>query len=152
MTDAATPPAAHAGAFRIQLELVDGYEFRIRFDKESMGELRTDEPPPLGHDAGPNPSRLLAAAIGNCLAASLLFCARRAKVPIGRITAEADVTLVRNERKRLRIGAVSVVLRPEIDGDPALLSGCLGDFEDFCVVTQSVRDGFDVEVKVEPAG
>ena len=32
----------------------------------------------------------------------------------------------------------------------ATLQKCLGMFEDFCVVTQSVRDGLDVEVKVEP--
>jgi organic hydroperoxide reductase OsmC/OhrA len=151
MSQTAPSAGAHAGAFRIELDLVGDYEFRIRFDKESMGVLTTDEPPPLGHDVGPNPSRLLAAAVSNCLAASLLFCARRAKVPVTGMSAEANVTLVRNERKRLRVGVIAVVLRPRLDGDPSLLQGCLGDFEDFCVVTQSVRDGFDVDVKVEPA-
>lgn len=29
---------------------------------------------------------------------------------------------------------------------------CLGSFEDFCVVTQSVREGIDVRVRVEPEG
>lgn len=34
--------------------------------------------------------------------------------------------------------------------DAAALGNCLDVFEDFCVVTQSVREGIDVEVTVEP--
>ena len=56
--------------FGLRIEQVDGYEFRVRFDKEHYPEMRLDEPAPLGHDRAPNPARILAAAIGNCLAAS----------------------------------------------------------------------------------
>jgi uncharacterized OsmC-like protein len=141
---------APVSRFTVQLELVDGYEFRVRFDKAQLGELTTDEPPPLGRDAGPNPARLLAAAVANCLAASLLFSARRAKVPVLGITADVDATMVRNERKRLRIGRMDVTLRPRVEGGPVPLGSCLEEFEDFCVVTQSVRQGLDVQVHVEP--
>jgi uncharacterized OsmC-like protein len=135
--------------FTFQIDRVDGYEFRVRFDKESFAELTLDEPPPLGKDAGPNPTRLLAAAVGNCLAASLTFCLQKSRTPIEGLRAEVKTQLVRNEQKRLRVGAIQVTLRPRVPGGAAALEQCLGSFEDFCVVTQSVREGFPIQVQVE---
>lgn len=138
-----------AGRFSLRVEQVDGFEFRVRFDKEQYADLLLDEPEPLGRDRAPNPARILAAAIGDCLAASLLFCARKARVPVTGLAADLDVELVRNERKRLRIGRIGVTLRPKVEGGREALAGCLDVFEDFCVVTQSVREGLAVDVKVE---
>ena len=138
------------GAFTITLDQVQDYEFRVKFDKESMAELLTDEPPPLGQDAGPSPSRLLGAAIGNCLASSLLFCARKARVNLGPVHAEVKLELLRNENRRLRIGRVVVTIDPNLaEADRANAARCLGLFEDFCTVTQSVRDGLDIQVTVK---
>ena len=144
MTDA-------AGGFALHLEQIDDFEFRVRFDKEHYPELHMDEPAPLGQDHAPNPARILAAAIGNCLAASLLFCMKRRHQPLAHIDADVRVAIVRNEEKRLRIGHVAVVLRPTVEGGAEALAPCLATFEDFCIVTQSVRAGIPVEVTVEPA-
>jgi len=137
-----------AGEFTVHVEHLDGYSFRTSFDKSGMGAVVTDEPPPLGHDVGPNPARLLAAAVGNCLAASLLFCLSKAKLAPSGLSAEVKVELVRNERKRLRIGRLDVTLHPELAEASEELLACLDSFEDFCVVTESVRDGLDVRVHV----
>jgi organic hydroperoxide reductase OsmC/OhrA len=136
--------------FAIDIDRIDGYEFRVRFDKPQLGELHLDEPPPLGNDNGPNPARVLAAAVGTCLSASLLFCLGKARVEVTGLSSEVEVELVRNEARRLRIGRVEVTLRPELGAAGSQLSDCLSEFEDFCVVTQSVRAGLDVRVKVEP--
>jgi organic hydroperoxide reductase OsmC/OhrA len=92
----------------------------------------------------------LAAAIGSCLSASLLFCLNRAKIPVHGLTSDVKVDLERNERKRLRVGRVSVRLHPVVT-DSSGLAGCTETYEDFCVVTQSVREGLDVQVAVEVA-
>jgi uncharacterized OsmC-like protein len=144
------------GEFQIGIEQVQGYEFRVRFDKEQFAPLVMDEPPPLGRDTGPNAARVLAAAIGNCLAASLVFCAaRKAAVKLERVRSEVKVQIVRNENKRLRIGSVEVTIDPGLsEEEGAGLMGCLGLFEDFCTVTESVRRGIPVKVIVkgfEPA-
>ncbi|MEZ4299740.1 MAG: OsmC family protein [Polyangiaceae bacterium] len=136
--------------FAIQVEQVDGFDFRVRFDKEQFAELRLDEPPPLGKDAAPNAARVLAAAIGNCLSASLVFCMQRSGVKTEGLRSEVKVQIVRNEQRRLRVGKVSVTLHPKVDAANAALVKCLPAFEDFCTVTQSIRDGIDVEVQVEP--
>ena len=71
--------------FSFTLEQQEDFAFLIRFDKD-IPPLLADEPPPLGHDAGPNPSRLLAASVANCLSASLLFALRKFKNNPGPIT------------------------------------------------------------------
>jgi uncharacterized OsmC-like protein len=136
--------------FDVHVEQVREFEFLVRFDKEQYAPLRMDEPPPLGHDAAPNPARILAAAIGNCLAASLVFCAKKSGAKLDDVRADVGVELVRNERRRLRIGKVSVRLETALPLDHPAIAGCLETFEDFCVVTQSVREGIDIAVEVVP--
>ena len=135
--------------FTLSVDQVSDYEFRVRFDKQGVPDLITDEPPPLGRDAGPNPARILAASIANCLSASLLFCARRARVELGPIHTEVKMQMVRNENKRLRVGKVEVVIDPHLpEEEKDRARRCLQIFEDFCVVTESVRRGIDVAVTV----
>lgn len=62
------------GEFSISMDQVNDYEFRVKFDKDELAAMTIDESPPLGKFAGPNPSRLLATALGSCLSSSLLFC------------------------------------------------------------------------------
>ena len=62
-------------------------------------------------------------------------------------------TLVRNDQGRLRIGGIRVRLEPDVAPELRDRMGrCLELFEDFCIVTQSVRDGIDVQVEVTHAG
>lgn len=136
--------------FTIGMEQVSGYEFRVRFDKPRHPELTMDEPPPLGADAGPNAARILAAAIGNCLSASLLFCPGKARLKLERIRAEVKVEIVRNQSGRLRVGRVAVTIDPGLDeAERERARRCVGIFEDFCTVTQSIRQGIDVRVAVK---
>jgi uncharacterized OsmC-like protein len=132
----------------VSLELVDDYEFRVTFD-EKMAELLMDEPEPLGSDRGPNAARVLSAAVGNCLSASLLFCLRKSKIEVGELHTDVTTTMTRSERGRLRVASVQVAIQAGLEPDErARLDRCLEIFEDYCVVTQSVRDGLDVEVAV----
>lgn len=138
-------------SFDLTLEQLEGYEFKVGWDK-AWAELHTDEAPPLGKDAGPGPSRMLAVAIANCLASSLLFCLSRKGEKISGVTARVHVEVVRNEQRRLRIGKVDVTLRAPLERDSKALLDCIDTFEDFCTVTQSVREGLNVNVNVEAMG
>lgn len=139
------------GEFDVQVHQLEQYRFRIDFDKPGHAPLFMDEPAPLGKDAAPNAARVLAAAIGNCLSASLMFCMKKNGHEPKQIDATVHVELARNEERRLRIGAVRVELAPEVGAaEREAFDKCLGAFEDFCVVTQSVRAGIDVQVSVTP--
>lgn len=138
-------------AFTLDLELRDGYRFSVEFPREGVPPLVTDESPPLGAGTGPTPAELLAAAVANCLSASALFCLRKARVDVRGMRTTVRTSLVRNERGRLRIGRMSVRIQPVVaPEDRERMGRCLGLFEDYCVVTESVRGGTEVDVEVEP--
>jgi uncharacterized OsmC-like protein len=140
-----------ASSFDLTLEQVDGFQFKVGFD-QPWTEWRTDEPPPLGKDAGPNPSRVLALAVANCLSASLLFCLQRKGEKVSGLKSRVHVEVVRNEKNRLRIGKIDVTIAAPVERDSAALLACLDTFEDFCTVTQSVREGLKINVNVEAVG
>jgi organic hydroperoxide reductase OsmC/OhrA len=140
-------------AFSLSLAQVEDFQFDVTFDNEAWPSLRLDEPAPMGGDTGPNAVRVLGAAVGNCLAASLLFCLQKSRVPVKGLLSKVAGELVRNDKGRMRIRTVKVTLHPTLDGaHPERMARCIELFEDFCVVTQSVRDGIDVQVAVEGAG
>ncbi|HUD42309.1 MAG TPA: OsmC family protein [Dokdonella sp.] len=137
---------------RVTLEQDGGYAFRIRFDDEGMAPLLGDEPAPLGEGRGPNPARLLLAAVANCLSASLLFALRKYHNTPGALRAEITATPMRNAQGRWRIAQAFVDIRLAEGGEThAQLERILDQFEQFCLVTQSVREGIDVAVTVRDA-
>jgi organic hydroperoxide reductase OsmC/OhrA len=137
--------------FSMVLWLHDGYMQVVDFGMDGVTPLVVDETHPLGAERGPNPARLLGAAVGGCLGASLLYCLRKARLEVTDLRTTVAGTLVRNDRGRLRIGALQVHLAPSVpEAERARMGRCLDLFEDFCIVTQSVREGIDVSVEVEP--
>jgi len=135
--------------FQIELFLQADYRFEVHFAKPSIPVLITDEEAPLGADAGPSPAQLLGAAVANCLAASLAFALRKFKNELGALRVRATVRQGRNEQKRLRIVHIGVDLHlPMLAAQVVMLDRILSQFEDFCIVTQSVRAGIPIDVRV----
>ena len=136
--------------FTTRLDRINDYQFKVRFDIPGIPELMTDESEPLGRNAGPSPSRLLSAAVGNCLSSSLIFCLGKARIPLGDLKASVETVTRRNAKGRWRIAALNVKLSPIVsEEDVSRSKRFLELFEDFCVVTESVRKGIEVNVYVE---
>lgn len=100
----------------IQLQWQGGSDFRVDFQ---------DAKP------GPNPSRILAAAIAQCLAESFAFGARRAKLPLSALFAEARALFKPNARGGLRIESMDVALRPSLARPEPRFDEIVSGFEDF---------------------
>lgn len=144
-----TSGAGEDGSFTLTLDASAGYRQIADFDLPGVAPLLVDEPSPLGTGEGPNPARVLGAALGACLGASLLFCLRKARIDVRGIHTTVRGTLVRNERGRLRVGGVTVLLEPRIPLDQHdRVARCLTVFEDFCVVTASIRPALNISVEV----
>ncbi|MER3404321.1 MAG: hypothetical protein C4289_03410, partial [Chloroflexota bacterium] len=137
----------------VRLSHVEGYQFDVAPDTPADWRIRMDEPAPLGAGAGPNAARMLAAAVGHCLSASLLFCMHRARGPVSGITTTVTATMRRNERGRWRVAGLHVDLElPPLDEtQQRAWERCKDLFEDYCIVTASVRQGIPVDVTVSAA-
>lgn len=132
----------------VSLEQQQDFRFANRFG-EALPVLVSDEAAPVGSGQGPSPLQLLAAAVGNCLAASLLFALRKFRQAPEPVRARAEALTARNEKGRVRVQRIRV----RIDlGAPAQrlehLDRALAQFEDFCTVTASVRAAIPVDVEV----
>lgn len=126
----------------------DKYRFVVDFGPD-IATAVADEPPPLGGGDGPSPQQLLAAAVANCLSASLVFAHGKFKDDPGAVTTTAVCRIGRNETNRLRVIGIDVTITlgvaPESLGH---LDRALAQFEDFCTVSQSVRAGIPLAVTV----
>ena len=106
---------------------------------------------------GPNPARLLALGVLGCLSASFIFCLKKRDFTLDDFKGEAEVTIARNEKGFLRIKKIDVNIIPKIEDPNAIKRArqCLKQvkdggsfFEQYCIVTQSVRAGIDVNVNI----
>ena len=137
--------------FTTRLEQLKDYAFEVSFDKEGLQPLRMDEPRPLGTETGPNAARYLSGAVGHCLSASLFFSLQKSRIPLKHISTKVHTSLARNEAGRWRIKNIKVNIKvdPADEQDRERMKRCLEIFEDFCIVTQSVRNGINVETAVQ---
>ncbi len=131
----------------VQLVRRDGYRFEVSWGLPGASTEFLDEPSPLGSGTGPNASRLVAAAVAHCLSSSLLFCLAKSRVSVEGMHATARAEIRRNERGRWRLAHITVELAPTIPhGSAPPFERCQSLFEDFCIVTESIRHGIPVDV------
>jgi uncharacterized OsmC-like protein len=144
------PMSEEDRSFSVKMKRLEGYRFEIDFGAGSTS-LVMDEPPPVGQNSGPNAGKVLAAAMGNCLTASLLFCLEKARAQVGGIETKVNGFMRRNEQGRWRVAQVDVEIIPEIPGEYVKqFERCSGLFEDFCIISKSIEQGIPINVKVSP--
>jgi len=107
---------------------------------------------------GPNPSRMLALGVLGCLSASFIFCLKKRNFKVDDLNSEAEVTIARNEKGFWRVKKIDVNITPIIKDQDALKRAqqCLKQvkddasfFEQYCIVTQAVRTGIEVNVNFD---
>ena len=137
-----------ADSISVTITQKENYQFLVDFGA-AMPTLIADEPAPLGKGEGPAPTHMLAAALANCLSASLLFSLRKFKQDAGGITTTATCVVDRNADNRLRVVRIDVAIKLGKSGaELEHLDRILGQFEAFCTVSQSVQAGIPVEIVV----
>ena len=135
--------------FETKLSLLNGYKFNVKFDIDCIPNIIVDETQPDGECLGPNPPRLLAVAVGHCISSSLIYCLKKARIPVKMLETTVNTSLFRNEDQRLRIRSIDIQIHLKINQeDKKRINRCLTIFEEYCTVTQSVRKGIKVNIEV----
>ncbi len=133
---------------RVELSQRHDYRFDIAFG-DAMPVLTSDEPAPLGTGLGPSPVQMLCAAVGNCLSDSLLFAFRKFKQEPSPIQCVVTAEIGRNSDNRLRVLHMNARIRMGVlAASLEQVDHVLAQFEEFCTVTQSVRQGIPITVEV----
>lgn len=141
---------AEESSVTVELRQQDRYRFLVDFDLPNVPPLQVDEDPPLGKSSGPDPSRLLGAAVAQCMASSLLFCLEKSRIEVRGINARAKIHFGRNEENRLRIVRIDLGMTADIpDKMKANIERCKAIFEKFCTVSQSIRSGIPINFSLD---
>ncbi len=123
----------------------------FKFDARVGGfSFSMDEPPEIGGEAsGLSPLDLLAASVGGCLSASLVFCFKKARISPQGISVKSKAIVTR-ENGYLRVKRVDVELNVELDEESAKKAEqCLSIFRNYCIVTESVIRGIQVNLELK---
>jgi organic hydroperoxide reductase OsmC/OhrA len=138
--------------FAVSIKHDKNYQFVSQASEDGRvhgGPFRSDEPDPVGDDAGPATPALLGAALGHCLSASLLETLKRSRLDVRAFETEAVAVVKPNAEGLPRIDHVDVVLKPVLSARSPRTARAEEVFENHCTVTSSVKRGIDVRVRVE---
>lgn len=137
--------------FGAHIEFVEGFKFKSQAFEGDLthGEpVITDEPDPIGSNAGPSTPSMLAMAVGHCLSASLVETLRHAGIYVKSLTTEAIAVVVPNAEGNPRIKQINVTISPVLDKESGNIGRCIAVFENYCTVCQSIRPAIPVHVEV----
>ena len=137
---------------KVGLNLESGMLFKCDLGDMKVKDCYIDEEHLEETDMlGPNPSRMLGLAIMGCLSASFIFCLKKRNFSVEDLKTEAEVVIRRNEKGFWRVKKIDVKIKPIIDNPDTRkrANQCLKMFEQYCTVTQAVREGINVEVNVD---
>ncbi|TET75565.1 MAG: OsmC family peroxiredoxin [Candidatus Heimdallarchaeota archaeon] len=141
-------------SFEYEINMIkkDNYKFEVDFGKSAIPDLLLDESEeiPGGEGLGPTASMLLAAAVGNCLSASLIFCVTKKKLAVTNLKTKVKFTRKRNEDGFWRISKIDVNLEPEVESkEAAQYIKCVDIFRNYCIVSGSIKAGIPINVTVD---
>ena len=137
---------------KVRLTLEKDMIFKCDMGNFKVEECYIDETNKEEFDMwGPNPSRLLASAVLGCLSASLIFCIGKKNLKLDDFEAEAEIIIAKNEKNFLRVKEINIKLIPVTDNEEVIkrIKQCEKMFEDYCTITQSVREGIKINVVLD---
>jgi organic hydroperoxide reductase OsmC/OhrA len=137
---------------KIELEWLEGEDFKIRFDSEGLKLTlvveRSRVPP---EKVGGEARMLLAAALAECMASTLFFLLKWAKVEVKRFSATANAVTGKDEAGRLNVDSVDLTLNLDIPKDEETLKKferVKTLFKRGCLMSRSLEKGIKVNYSI----
>ena len=99
---------------------------------------------------GTSPTKLLALSVLGCLSLSFSFCLQKENFSLSEFDGKAEVIIMRNDKGFWRVKKINVEMIPKID-TPEMrkrADQCRKFFEQYCIISESLRSGFEVNVNL----
>ena len=149
----------HEENTKVSINLESDMIFKLQNAYKDLDSLLIDETlEDQKEKVGPDAASLLGLAVISCLSASLLFCLNKRNLTLDDLQAKADISFKEPKKGYKRVASIDVKMIPKTSNPEVLkrLKQCIKEikdghmfFEESCIITPSVREGINVEVKIE---
>jgi uncharacterized OsmC-like protein len=126
--------------------------FKCDLGNLNMQDLYIDEKHKKNKDkVGPSPVKLFALSVLACLAASFIFCIQKKNLSLSDLEAKAETKIARNDKGFWRIKKIDICLIPKTNNLTIRkrINQCTKFFKNYCIISESVRKGIDIDIKIE---
>jgi uncharacterized OsmC-like protein len=132
----------------VEMEYLDGCRFDTMF-RTREGELLMEEPTPMGPGHGPEAVSMFLASATYCMASSLNYYLAKARVVPEELSAKGHVEMRLTEDMFRRIDRMDIDIEIVVtEKEMKRLMRALERFTDLCIITESVKGSFPINVRV----
>jgi uncharacterized OsmC-like protein len=132
----------------VELDYREGCGFEAYF-RTREGDLLVEEPTPLGPGHGPEAVTLFTASATYCMASSLNYYLAKARVVPRELSARGHAEMMLTEDMYRRIARLDIDIDIVVtEKERMRLMRALERFTDLCIITESVKGSFPINVRV----
>jgi uncharacterized OsmC-like protein len=132
----------------VELAHLDGCRFDVSF-KTREGELLQEEPLAMGPGHGPEAVSTFVASATYCMASSLNYYLAKARVVPSELSARGHAEMELTEDMYRRIARLDIDIHVVVaDKEMKRLMRALERFTDLCIITESIKGSFPINVRV----
>jgi len=115
-------------------------------------EIHIDEPESFhGTDKGPSPVEFFLIGIGGCLGSTFAYCLQKQNIEIDALEVVVDGHL-KHAGPKLSLKLVNIeaelLISAKDDDNSEKIELCIKNFQDYCIVTNSITQGVPIDIKV----
>jgi len=130
------------------------YSEKLHFTASArhFDDIHIDEPESFhGTDKGPSPVEFFLIGIGGCLGSTFAYCLQKQDVEIDTLEVVVDGQL-KHAGPKLSLQLVNIEAELLITARESKsydkIERCIKDFQDYCILTNSITRGVPIDVKV----
>lgn len=143
-----TPEDPFANICDVEMDYRTGCGFDVLF-RTREGELLMDEPTAMGPGHGPEAVSMFVASSTYCMASSLNYYLAKARVVPQELTAKGHAEMMLTEDMFRRIAKLDIDIGIVVaEKEMKRLMRALERFTDLCIITESVKGSFPINVRV----
>lgn len=135
----------------MKVSLTYSENLHFKASVRQFSKIDIDEPESFhGTDLGPSSVEYFLIGIAGCLVTTFAYCFQRRQIGLNdlKITADGKISHIGTKR-RLRLVTVDIEIHfalKDNNSPKEKVNRCIKEFKEFCVVTQSIQNGFPINV------